>query len=112
MDNNLAKNLLEQFGGLDTNDLQNHFNYDEDEENEPQILKQTSYIDLENIDKFIEQNKHNFNTLSMNIECVNSKFDELTITLEYLKKKFNFLFSAIFLQECWLQKDDKDSIKH
>jgi len=112
MDNNLAKNLLEQYGGLDTNDLQNYFNYDEDEENEPQILKQSAYIDLENIEKFIEQNKNNFNALSMNIESANSKFDELVTTLQYLKEKFNFLFSAIFLQECWLQKDDKDSIKH
>ena len=112
MDNNLAKNLLEQYGGLDTNDLQNHFIHDEDEDNEPQILKQSAYIDLENIEKFIEQNKHNFNALSMNIESANSKFDELITTLQYLKKKFNFLFSAIFLQECWLQNDDKDSIKH
>ena len=84
--NNLAKKLLEQYGGLDTNDLQNYFNYDEDEENEPQILKQSAYIDLENIEKFIEQNKHNFNALSMNIESANSKFDELITTLQYLKK--------------------------
>jgi NADH/NAD ratio-sensing transcriptional regulator Rex len=92
MDNNLAKNLLEQYGGLDTNDLQNYFNYDEDEENEPQILKQSAYIDLENIEKFIEQNKHNFNALSMNIESANSKFDELITTLQYLKKNLTFYF--------------------
>ena len=31
---------------MEINDLQNHFNHDEDEEHEPQIFKQTAYIDL------------------------------------------------------------------
>ena len=53
----LAENLLEQFWGLDINDLQNYFNHDEDEEHEPQIFKQTAYIDLDKNKKYLTKQK-------------------------------------------------------
>ena len=49
---------------------------------------------------------HNFSILTLNIESINGKFDELTIYM-YIEElsKINFKFSVICLQETWLSDD-------
>ena len=68
---------------MDINDLQNYFYHDEDEEHEPQIFKQTAYIDLEKNEKDIQQKN---DALSMNYGSVNNIFVELINTLQYLEE--------------------------
>ena len=48
--------------------------------------------------------RHNFSILTLNIESINAKFDELTIYIEELSK-INFKCSVICLQETWLSDD-------
>ena len=113
MDNTLDENLLKEFGGIDQNDLMTKVNRDIiDDDNEPAILKPTSYIDLENIEKYINANRDGFTIFSTNIQSANAKFDELLIIVKYLEEKFQFSFAAICLQECWLPETaDKDQFK-
>ena len=109
MDNtNLKENLLAKFGGMENNDLLSILNDspDDNEDNEPKILNTSSYIDMESISEFIKLNKDHFSIISVNIECINTKFEELLATLNFLKETMNFNFSVVCLQECWLQNDD------
>ena len=95
---------LSSFGGISNNSLINllQLNNDEVGEQESQILKHSSYYD-----QFVELTdmcRHNFSILTLNIESINAKFDELTIYIEELSK-INFKFSVICLQETWLSDD-------
>ncbi len=44
--------------------------------------------------------------LSSNIQCINSKFNELKIFTEELRETYNFEFSSICLQECQFNEND------
>ena len=113
MDNtNLKENLLAKFGGMENNDLLSILNDspDDNEDNEPKILNTSSYIDMESISEFIKLNKDHFSIISVNIECINTKFEELLATLNFLKETMNLNFSVVYLQECWLQNDDEDHL--
>ena len=73
-------------------------------EQESQILKHSSYYDADQSVELTEGCRHNFSILTLNIEYINAKFDELTIYIEELSK-INFKFSVICLQETWLSVD-------
>ena len=58
-------------------------------------------------DQFVELTdgcRYNFSILTLNIEFINAKFDELKIYFEELSK-INFEFRVICLQETWLSDD-------
>ena len=111
MDNSSLKEcLLTEFGGVEKNDLMVLTNNIELDENEPRFLHASSYIDMESIHEYIKNNKNNFSIMSVNIECIHSKFEELLTVITFLKESRNFSFSVICLQECWLQKDSEDDI--
>ena len=112
--NNISKpndEILNEFGGLSPNNLleimnQSQDQVEDDDDNDPKILKSSNYIDLDTIDYFVKNNRNCFSIFSVNIECLNSKFNELVNLIKYLKEINNFQFSAICLQECWLDEDD------
>ena len=79
-------------------------NNNEDGEQESQILKHSSYYDADQFVELTDGCRHNFSILTLNIESMNAKFDELTIYIEELSK-INFKFSVICLQETWLSDD-------
>ena len=103
MDN--STELLGQYGGLNQNSLLNQIEGTENEDNEPTLIQPSRYIDLSNIDDFIKNNRNSFTVLSLNVQSISAKFDELVIFLHILQKINNFSFSAICLQECWLTKN-------
>ena len=98
--------LLSSFGGISNNSLINllQLNNNEVGEQESQILKHSSYYDADQFVELTDGCRHNFCILTLNIESMNAKFDELTIYIEELSK-INFIFSVICLQETWLSDD-------
>ena len=79
-------------------------NNNEVDEQESQLLKHSSYYDADQFAELTDRCRHNFRILTLNIESINAKFDELTIYIEELSK-INFKFSVICLQETWLSDD-------
>jgi exonuclease III len=111
MDNtNLKECLLAEFGGVEENDLMVLTNTNELDENEPRFLQASSYIDMDTILEYVNTNKNNFSIMSVNIECINTKFEELLTTIAFLKESKHFSFSVICLQECWLQDDTEEDV--
>lgn len=63
---------------------------------------------MESILVYVKNNKNNFSIMSVNIECILTKFEECLTIITFLKESRNFSFSVICLHECWLQKDSED----
>ena len=99
--------LLKQFGGVRVNSL-NHVLHNEVEtrtsENELDTIRHSQYIDIENIKTNCEKNRSNFNVLSMNIQSLSAKFDDLVILLDKLNDDTQNI-AAILIQESWLNDD-------
>ncbi len=51
MDNTTEEEILHQFGGLEANDLTTLVNSEDIAENEPQLLRASTYTDLETIEE-------------------------------------------------------------
>ncbi len=63
----------------------------------------------DNVNTNIIVKKNNFCILSTSIECLNAKYNELDIFVQELREQ-NFEFSAICIQETWL--DENDDLSH
>ena len=74
------------------------------EENEPTIIKHSSYHTFESLVSTLKKAKNNFSIFSSNIQSLNAKWDEFKIFLKRLDKNGVF-FSALCLQETWLAEN-------
>ena len=83
---------------LDTTDTDN-FN------NEINIIKLSAYYGETDFSRFLTENA-GFSILSVNIQCINTKFDEFRAFVD--RVNMNNPISVICLQECWL--DGKDDV--
>ena len=71
------------------------------------IASDSPYVDRENLINYLKSHTQNFTVLDLYIQSINSKFDEFKLLLDDLAKD-GFMFSAICLQETWLDKDVSD----
>ena len=80
--------------------------YDNEDINHPFTRQPSLYYDYEGIKKFLRKHRNKITVLSLNIQSINAKLNELTL---FLCKLLNdgLLFDVITLQECWLT-DEKD----
>ncbi len=74
-----------------------------------QIITHSSYYDSEKLTTTLQACKNRFTIFSTNIQSINAKIDELRLFIESLKI-FNFMFSAICVQESWLAEGDNRSL--
>ena len=73
------------------------------------ILQHSPYIDDKELPNVLLDKSDHFNILSLNIQSINAKFDQLQLMLRNLHEQ-NCEFSAICLQETWLS--DSSDISH
>ena len=96
-----SDDLLSKYGGLDKHNfnttVEHFFNSEEPENNFPT----SHYFDIDSFSGYMRDCQNDFLLLSLNIECLNAKFDKLCAFLQMLADK-DIFFSAIALQECWL----------
>lgn len=95
--------LLRRYGGVQNNylcDVLNEANADENS-NEISILKHSPYLNNNEFISFCEQKRNDFKILSLNIQSLNAKFDELQIFLNQLVMK-KCEINLICLQETWI----------
>lgn len=100
--------ILTQFGGAVANDLNCVLKLNEDSEEEALTFPRSPYIDIHSQSNFEILQKSTFNLLSINIQSINAKFNNLLPFLETLQDK-GICFDAIQIQETWLSvNDDRD----
>ena len=73
------------------------------------IIKHSPYFDRENFIKILKEKNENFTVLSLNIQSINAKFDQIKILL-HLMQENNSHISAICLQETWLRDDSNNAL--
>jgi len=103
--NTLENELLQEFGGLNANNLMEIVK-DNDGSEEPALLTPSKYYDLDSFETYAQNHRNKFTVLSLNIQSLNAKYEELIVLINHLRDKLNLNFSAICLQEGWFGEDD------
>ena len=88
-------------GGVEKNCLKNILDQNistHDENNIYQLIRHSSYYDIDHFSSLVGTYKNELTIFSSNIQSINAKFNELEIFLEELDN-INFKFSIICLQE-------------
>ena len=84
---------------LDTNDKEH--------DNEAQIIKHSAYYGETKFFKLLSK-KADLTILSVNIQCINTKFDDFESFINIMNLTNSI--SVICLQECWLKETDNISM--
>ncbi len=77
---------------LDLNQIENN-----DNEN-VQLIRHSSYYDIEKFNNLIHSNPKCFSILGSNIQDIGAKFNELKIFIEEIRQDYDVEFKAICLQ--------------
>ena len=110
MDN--THEILKQFGGTIKNELNNALKLDNDpEDRERMEFIRSTYADLENLPSMKITKKFSFYILSINIQSIGAKFNNLLAFLSVLNQN-GINIDIINLQETWLSQawlDDQNN---
>ena len=102
---NLIDETLSHFGGTANNNLNDALHLDilSDEDIETQSqFKLTAYHDLETIGTYKLHTKNSIYILSLNIESIFAKIDQLKLLIKTLHTVHNIQLHVITIQEAWL----------
>ena len=102
-----ANDILQHFGGINRNNLNELLQNHNDLDNAISIASDSPYIDPNNIADYLNSFNEHFSVLGINIQCLNAKFDKLKCFIDDLAIN-NVVFSAICLQETWVEGDHPD----
>ena len=105
----LNTNILNNFGGIEANYLLTVTNIEEDENNELRIIDNSFYYTADELIIHFRSVTSNFIVLSLNIQSINSKYDQFVTFLDILNAQ-NIRIDAICLQETWLGANDSSSL--
>ena len=104
----LATDLLQHRGGLNSNCLSTILQSPDDLDSAISISSTSPYIDASNAVTHLKCHKNSFTVLTLNIQSLHAKFDRLNDFINELSAE-NVFFSAICLQETWLSGRDVDT---
>ena len=105
MDN--TEEILSNFGGVFANDLNSVLQMDEDNQENVSVFTRSLYIDINQKKCFDLPQRKTFNVLSINIQSINAKFNNLLLFLSILEER-NLSYDAINIQETWLSIKDNN----
>ena len=74
--------IILEFGGIQNNSL--HKVIDDERDNNIENIPLSSYINNNNLNAILQNNKDNFTILSLNMQSLSAKFDQLKIFLHDL----------------------------
>ena len=99
-------NILSHIGGIEINSLTHVL--DIEAPNEFVTMHRSSYYDISEFKKLVSTSKKYFSILSLNVQSLNAKFNELEAFINELYIA-QFKFNVICLQECWLTNESDAS---
>ena len=94
--------ILQHGGGAEVNDLRRILNLETFETQNPR--RNTKYHNINDLIEFLNTNKGIITILSLNIESLNAKFDELKSLIDTIQEQ-NVYFSIICIQEARLSEE-------
>ena len=100
--------ILARFGGTTINDLNNVLNVSEDANPDDDIstLSLTHFIATRELANYLKSHRHEFTILSLNVQSIRAKFDQLSVVLSTLYRKpgsvrMMTLLSFFYLVTVW-----------
>ena len=98
---------LEEYGGIQMNNLNSILHIDEDttEEEEELEFNLSEYFDLSNFSTYSRRNQNSLNLLSLNTNGICRKIEQIKIQMAKLIEDHNFVVHIAALQECWLENE-------
>ena len=103
----LNEDVLKHFGGVSRNSLRNVFLHCDDLENSIDLISRSPYIKTEHLNDCLKEHSDDFIVLTLNIQSLNAKFNQLLILLNLLAES-NIFIGAICLQETWITENNPD----
>ena len=103
-----AKDLFAHRGGIEQHDLNNVLQLLSKNDDEEETFATSNYYEIEEMLSHFKKRRCDFSTMTLNIDGINTKFNELTAFIKQLDDN-DFTFSAILLQETRLSIDDCNS---
>ena len=101
---------FEKFAGTE-NDLNRLLSTFVDSEHEVVNFHNSRYIEMSDIESIFSQSLNDFSILSLNVQSINGKFDNLLRIINNLSAS-GVYFGAICLQETWLSSNADISMFH
>ena len=105
----LNDDILNNYGSTETHSLSNLLNDPESTESIGPLVQDSPYIDCESLEQFFTPLIDTFSVMSLNAQSLNAKYDSLRTFLSQLLTS-DFSFSAICLQETWVQSSEGYSL--
>lgn len=99
-----SSEVLKHVGGFENNNLDAILKHLDQNEEQEHSYPHSYYLDIEEFSSKIQTNETTFPILSLNIECLSAKFDNLCAFLHELSNN-GIYFSAICIQETWLPEN-------
>ena len=103
------ENVLKHFGGMSLNNLRNLILDMDNLEPAIDTVSHSPYVDCNILGGYLQNFKNPFSVLSLNIQCLNAKFDMFSAFIKDLQDQ-NVHFSALCLQETWLSENNDLSL--
>ena len=99
--------LSARFGGTTVNDLNNVLNINDEADPDDDIstLSLTRFIETNELEKYLKDHKNEFTILSLNVQSIRAKFDQLSARLCTLYNE-GLSLSIFCFQETWLAEND------
>ena len=107
MDDSISSDILKHFGGVSKNSLREIFLHCDELEDKINIIANSPYLETEYVPNFLKEYSKDFIVLTLNIQSLNAKFNQLSIFLEMLAQH-NVFIGAICLQETWISGPSPD----
>ena len=104
MATDITNDVLKHFGGVSKNNLLSIIDKADDIESSISSISESPYIDTNSLAEYISSFNSSFSFISLNIQSLNSKFNQLKILVELLARH-NIFLGAICLQETWLSNN-------
>ena len=104
----LEDDILRNFGGLDQCNLSNIVRQHERDDID-NLMPSSIFVDSNNIDSFLSPFRNKFSILSLNIQSLNAKFDNLRHLIHDISC-LHHDFSVICLQETWIHEHNSNFI--
>ena len=79
-----ANSLLQQYGGINKHKLKNLLDSYKLDTNEPEIIRNSPYYSCDNLPNLFQTKHGNFTILSLNVDGILSKINELRILIQIL----------------------------
>jgi hypothetical protein len=106
----IDQDILKNLGGLQNNSFLHVIDSNEIvQDEEPVLINHSPYVNDEMLVETIKCKSDVFKCLSLNIQSVNAKIQELRIYIEHLQQE-NCAFDAILLQETWLNESNNTDL--